>query len=525
MEDAALRTVAETIFERTDTELLEDWRNGDVDAMRAIVMRHGAVVSGPVSWLIEDPAACREAVVDVFTSLMDSDESLSPVAGLSISLTRRAIQVGEAWRRAHASERSRQAQALRETGRVGKPRPQDVVAALAELPTDFFVPLMLRYLESRSTAEIAEVCRKPERQIWGLIHQALEAVDHTIRGVGATRSARGGPGCDRVALLMMLEDELPARDRAKVAAHAEKCAECGRHEWRLSTLLAFLATIASMRTGAPTPESIWERIVARRGSGMKWRRASRMARRGAMVVGGMAAVAAAIVLIVGLAGQLPGAVRASGLTERAVETETSGAAPETPLDRPSVDAEAPALGPESEGGAPARETDVAWLPLPPFAGSGATDVQPWLRAVEPQPLGPPRSIPRRGASEPEAVPLAEAVAEPTEPTQPDADAEPEAPAAPSRAGWSHASVARGPATPPAPRGSASTPEDGEPDDGRLRVVLPDMSPDVHRPPLPSIVRGGQPQGEPAGASTTEPPSDGESHGTLADVLSRLADGR
>ncbi len=266
--------------------------------MRMLVERYESTVRGVLYWLVEDIEQREEAVVDVFLSLMDTDEAFSPVSGLSIWLTRRAVELGEAWRRTHAAERSRHAQALRERGRVGKPRPQDVIAALAELPTDFFVPLMLRYLEGRTMAEIAEVTRKGERQLWGVLHEALEAVDHTIRGVARPAGRKSGSqACDRVGLLMLLEDELPARDRKRFAEHAERCNECRSHEWRLSTLLAFLATIASMKQRQQTPDGAWSRIISRRG-GLAWRRASALLRRGAVAVAAMAAVGVIAVLAV-----------------------------------------------------------------------------------------------------------------------------------------------------------------------------------------------------------------------------------
>lgn len=490
--------------------------------MRMLVERYEATVRGVLYWLVEDIENREEAVVDVFLSLMDSDEAFSPVSGLSVWLTRRAVELGENWRRTHAAERSRHAQALREKGRVGKPRPQDVIAALAELPTDFFVPLMLRYLEGRSMGEIAEVTRKGEKQLWSVLHEALEAVDHTIRGVSRPHGRKGASACDRVGLLMLLEDELPARDRRRFAEHAERCNECRSHEWRLSTLLAFLTTIANMKQRQQAPDGAWGRIVSRRG-GLAWRRASSMLRRGAVGIAAMAVVAVVAVAALMAANRLDQRradesplvpiEQADVAAPTVVEDTTTAVESSVPLTL-SHEQEVAAVVPEEP------KTEDAWLPLPEFAGNAGQPGSAGPRPLDALPIGPPRPSTR------------EADARPTEPTPPTAPVAPQQPTAPTTggaqvagttgqpraAGWSRAGRGAGQA-PPSPAAHAAPPEGGS---RSPRPVVP--RPTVPRPPIahPALpgALGGSGQGgtQPSGAT----PSGGGELGTLAGVLSRLA---
>lgn len=472
-----MRTVAESLFERTDHELLEAWRRGDVSALRDLVERHEAAVRGCLDWLIEDPEQRERAVDEVFTALMRSEETFSPVSGLSVWLTRRALDLGDAWRRAHATERAHQARGLREANPGRRPRPQDVVAALAELPTDFFVLVMLRHLEGRPISEIAEVVRKPERQVWAMLHQALEAVDCTVHGVPRpTRKAT--EQCNRVALLLLLEDEAPARERRHIAEHAERCADCRSHQWRLSTLLAFLTTIADMRRRRLGDYDTWSRISTKRG-GLAWRQAAGSLRRAAVALAAMGGLAVVAAVAFALATRSPASARNAVAAPKAESTSASTAS-----------------GPSEPTPSVASAQEDAWLALPSFGGDPELPGSAGPGPLEPLSLGVAQEPPAETTPEPTSP-------KPPEPPGMGGPGDP-GDELPTRAGWS---------------GERQPSEAPRTDSGR-RATSPGPAPQGRAPrpetPRPPVVRPALPP-----ALQDRPTKPEGSGGTLAGVLDRL----
>jgi len=504
------------LMEPTDEELLTAWRRGDLSAMRILVSRHMSTVRGPLSWLIEDTQACEDTVVDVFSSLAESDEPMFPATSLSVGLTRHAVLAGDAWRRSHAAERARQAQALRQGSQAsGGPRPQEVVAALAELPTDFFVPLMLRHLENRGIAEIAEVCEKSDRQIWAAIHQALMTADRAIRGTQSTTQRSPGAACDHIAILRMLEDDLPARERDRVAAHIARCGDCRAHEWRLSTLLAFLGSISGMKRRRDDPTATWERIVERARSGSSRARTSVVLRRGASVVAAMSLVATVILVVAAIASR-PTPAAPQKVVVAPVTDEDGGTLTKTTVAPPDGKLNLPQERAESEGPAVTRpQVETAWLPLPEFAGDpskpSAADLQP------------AQASPVTGR---EPVVAPEAAVAPTEPGKLTTTANP---SMPTRAGWSRSAALPRAGRRSRPQDTAPPEPDARASSGpeRSEIVIP--QPPRFNPPqpvLPRIVRGAKTAAAGSSVGTEPPAASGESsdhtRSTLAGIVSLLS---
>jgi DNA-directed RNA polymerase specialized sigma24 family protein len=489
----------------TDDDLLAAWRAGDNAAMRALASRYLQTVRGPLSWLIEDSQDCDEAVADVFASLVAKDDVEFPAFSLGIALTRRAVALGEEWRRAHAAQRQRQAQALRRRASGGRPGPQEVVAALAELPTDFFVPVMLRHLEDRSVAEIGEIIEKGEKQVWSTIHQALSAVDRAIRGAPARASGGGGPTCDPVAILMMLEDELPAREREALASHVERCPECRSHEWRISSLLAFLGTISGMKRKHEQPGATWEKILKKTGRRTSRAKFSRVAQRGVVAVGILGALSLIALVVTYAAMNWPREEDPLAAREAATSAEAEPRAPAPSGAEPDQRAEetvatslpSTASGAEHWAGGP----DEAWIDLPEFEGNASRAGTAELRAAQPYSLGAPRAE----AAAPEA-PQA-----PTDPSETGAGED----AAPTRAGWSREEPAEATSpqerTTPEPVGLARNPEpespmaettEGTEQPASSSIISPPEirapqppRPQFEGPVLPSIIQGAERVGQ------------------------------
>ena len=150
----------------------------------------------------------------------------------------------------------------------------DVQRALAHLPFNQRSALVMRELEGRSYAEIAEILELTVSAVETLLFRARRALREQLEGALTCGEAER-------SISRQIDDTLPREERGRLRAHLRECKECARHARRLRAQRAALKGLGAV----PLPTS----LVSWFGGG------SAAAAGGAAAGVGIAAKAAAVV--------------------------------------------------------------------------------------------------------------------------------------------------------------------------------------------------------------------------------------
>jgi RNA polymerase sigma factor (sigma-70 family) len=125
------------------------------------------------------------------------------------------------------------------------PTAADVRRALGRLPLDERAAIVMRELDGRSYADIAEVLGLSSSSVETLIFRARRALREQLEESLTCRQAE-------LAISLKLDGRLPRSGRSPLRSHLRECGDCARFEWRVGKQRAALRALAS----APLPPSL-----------------------------------------------------------------------------------------------------------------------------------------------------------------------------------------------------------------------------------------------------------------------------
>jgi RNA polymerase sigma factor (sigma-70 family) len=125
------------------------------------------------------------------------------------------------------------------------PTAADVRRALGRLPFDERAAIVMRELDGRSYADIAEVLDVSLATVETLIFRARRALREQLEESLTCRQAQ-------LAISQQLDGRLPRARRSPLRAHLRECGECARFEWRIRRQRAALRALRS----APLPAAL-----------------------------------------------------------------------------------------------------------------------------------------------------------------------------------------------------------------------------------------------------------------------------
>jgi RNA polymerase sigma factor (sigma-70 family) len=125
------------------------------------------------------------------------------------------------------------------------PTAADVRRALIRLPLDERAAIVMRELDGRSYADIAEVLEVPLSTVETLIFRARRGLREQLEESLTCRQAE-------LAISQQLDGRLPRTRRSPLRVHLGECDECAGFEWRVRRQRTALRALAS----APLPPSL-----------------------------------------------------------------------------------------------------------------------------------------------------------------------------------------------------------------------------------------------------------------------------
>lgn len=175
---------------RTDAELFEAARGGDLDAFAEIVHRHEQRIRRVVARLLDDERDAEEATQDTFVQAWRNLHRFRGQAGVFTWLYR--IAVNEALQ--HRRRRRQQAVPLLEDPNVADRRTEReteaselrriLLGSIRALPDDYRAALVLRDIEGLSSQEVADVLEVTVAAAKSRIHRARlqvrDAIEHHL---------------------------------------------------------------------------------------------------------------------------------------------------------------------------------------------------------------------------------------------------------------------------------------------------------------------------------------------------------
>ncbi len=184
-----------------DTALLQRWtRHRDADAFTELVDRHGGMVYGACRRVLGDIHEAQDAAQESFMELMRAPHAITA----SLPGWLHTVAVRRSLDRIKQSQRRRQREeafAARADAAV-EAAPDDLLAvvdeAIAAQPDMYRVPIVLRFLEGRTHAEIGAHLGVAESTVRHRIEKGVEQVRETLRkrgvlvGVGSLAVALEG---------------------------------------------------------------------------------------------------------------------------------------------------------------------------------------------------------------------------------------------------------------------------------------------------------------------------------------------
>lgn len=226
-----------------DILLLDHWRTRrDADAFAELVARYGPLVYSACLRVLRSSAAAEDAAQDCFLELLQSRASVQSLPGfLHTTATRRAVDR----LRSERSRADREARFASGLSIIVEATWDDVSTyvdeAIAALPDKLQRPVVLRFLQGRSYAEIASDTGLPASTIQYQLKQGIEGVRKHLAGRGLPISA--------AALGAMLAAAPSQALPAAVAAHIGAMALAGGGVTVLPTVATFtLGGIFAMKS-------------------------------------------------------------------------------------------------------------------------------------------------------------------------------------------------------------------------------------------------------------------------------------
>lgn len=191
-----------------DAELVAGLVRGDADALEALVRRYHGPLFAYACRLVRDAHMAQDLVQETFYRLCRHAGTLDRPEAVRTWLYRVLTRLAQDWARAAATRRervedagavTRAAEAGADGGRVVSlaeliERREDrrrVAEALARLPEEQRVVILLRFYQELSLAEIAGVLGIPVGTVKSRLHYGLKAL-HAVLVAGAGARARGG---------------------------------------------------------------------------------------------------------------------------------------------------------------------------------------------------------------------------------------------------------------------------------------------------------------------------------------------
>lgn len=201
-----------------DTLLLDHWRTRrDADAFAELVARYGPLVYSACLRVLRSTAAAEDAAQDCFVELLQSRAHVRSLPGfLHTTATRRAVDR----LRSERSRADREARFAAGMPIIIEATWDDVSAhvdeAIAALPAKLQRPVILRFLQGRSYAEIASDTGLPASTIQYQLQQGIEGIRKHLAGRGLPISAAALGGM----LVAAPSHALPAAATAHIGAIA-----------------------------------------------------------------------------------------------------------------------------------------------------------------------------------------------------------------------------------------------------------------------------------------------------------------
>ena len=187
---------SQQILDDPDGELVERWQGGDIQAFETLVRRHEARIFRMLFRMLGTREEAEDATQETFLSLHRHGHRFRREARFSTFLYRVAANAALNRRRSLGRARTRQqALAVRQAGGTDLPSsPRDpegaargaevqmaVQAALATLPPDLRMAVVLYDIEGQSYREIADALEIPEGTVKSRIHRGRQALREELR--------------------------------------------------------------------------------------------------------------------------------------------------------------------------------------------------------------------------------------------------------------------------------------------------------------------------------------------------------
>jgi RNA polymerase sigma factor (sigma-70 family) len=202
---------------QSDAVLFDKWRNSkDADAFAELLSRHANMVYGACLRVVKNANTAEEVAQDCFMELMKGPGGVRSVGGwLHTVATRRALDRMKAEGRRSEREAAYAATADTTVEATWDDTREFVDEAIASLPEELRVPIVLRFLEARPQKDIAEELALSRSAVQRRIDKGVDLVRESL--------AERGVMCTAAALTTLFES-LPAE-----AAPPGLLAELGKH--------------------------------------------------------------------------------------------------------------------------------------------------------------------------------------------------------------------------------------------------------------------------------------------------------
>jgi RNA polymerase sigma-70 factor, ECF subfamily len=166
---------------RSDAELLEAYRKGDLRAFEELFDRHATSVFAFAYRFCGDHDLAEDVVQDCFRDLVDRINGFQLTGSLSswfyVVAKRRALRLKERSQRESAELDESTLASLQAKPSSQEDATGDLRRVLAQLPPSQQEALVLRYLDGFSLEEIAEILEIPLGTVKSRIHNGLRALE------------------------------------------------------------------------------------------------------------------------------------------------------------------------------------------------------------------------------------------------------------------------------------------------------------------------------------------------------------
>ena len=209
---------------QSDAVLLDKWRaQSDADAFAELLSRHASMVYGACLRVVRNPAIAEEVAQESFLELMKGPRGVQCIgAWLHTVATRRALDRVKAEGRRSERERSYAAALEARNEHEWDDTREFVDEAIASLPNDLRIPIVLRFLEGRTHEAIAEELALSRSTVRARIDKGIGIVRENLvtRGVALSVAAisTGLDSLEAVAAPPALLSELGKRAMAMRSA-------------------------------------------------------------------------------------------------------------------------------------------------------------------------------------------------------------------------------------------------------------------------------------------------------------------